>query len=290
MSINPYAVVSPRAKIGADVEIGPFCIVEPDVEIGDGCRLESHVVLKSGTTLGEGNVVGVGTVLGGHPQHVTASGPFGRVVIGSKNTFRENVTVHRALKESATTVIGDENFFMVNSHVAHDCLVGNNNVFVNNVGLSGHVQVGNRVNFGGAAGIHQFCRIGSLAMVGAQAHVVQDVPPFVTVDGLTSRIVGLNLIGLRRNGRSTEEINILKDVYRLVFRSGLTWREIIHTLQTMHSVGPGAEMTQFLMGTQRGIVRERRNIGRPSLRLLETEADTDEEGEDDIRKFRINVG
>lgn len=289
MSIAPHTVVSSRAKIGSDVEIGPFCIVEPDVRIGDGCRLESHVVLRKGTILGEGNVLSSGVSIGGLPQHTAVTEPCGNVIIGDKNIFRENVSIHRAMKESNSTILGNENYLMVNAHVAHDCKVGNNNVLVNNVMLAGHVQVGNKVNLGGAVGVHQFCRVGSLAMVGGQAHVIQDVPPFVTVDGLTSRIVGLNQIGLRRNGRSSEEIKTLKEVYRLVFRSGLPWREILRKLDEQYAIGPGAEMTQFLKGTKRGIVGERRSAARPALRLLES-GDQSGEEDDEIRTFRVNAG
>lgn len=288
MKIDPYAVVSSRAKIGADVEIGPFCVIEADVCIGAGSRLESHVTIRQGAIIGEENLFCNGTVIGGMPQHTAVSGPCGQVVIGDRNTFRENVTIHRAMKESEVTIIGNENYLMVNAHVGHDCTVGNNNVIVNNVMLGGHVQIGNRVNLGGAAGVHQFCRIGSLAMVGGQAHVIQDVPPFVTVDGLTSRIVGLNQIGLRRSGRTTEEIKTLKEVYRLVFRSGLPWKQVLEKMQTEYAVGPGAEMTQFLLSTKRGIVSERRSSGRNPLRLVEVRDDENEnKNDEEIRTIRV---
>ena len=290
MNIHPQAIVSAKVKLGVDVEIGPFCIIEDDVCIGDGCRLESHVTIKQGTTLGQGNHLCSGAVIGGMPQHTAASGRCGQVLIGDRNTFRENTTVHRAMKECDATTIGDENFFMVNAHVAHDCSVGNLNVLVNNVMLAGHVKLGNRAILGGGAGVHQFCRVGSLAMIGAQAHVMQDVPPFVTVDGLTSRIVGLNQIGLRRNGRTTEEIKTLKEVYRLVFRSGLTWKAILEKLQTEYSIGPGAEMTQFLLTTKRGIVSERRSAGRNPLRLIDAKDGEQDANREDIRPLRINVG
>ena len=289
MNIDPYAIVSSRAKIGADVEIGPFCIIEPDVFIGDGCRLESHVTIKQGTVLGEENVLCSGTTVGGMPQHTAVTGPCGQVIIGDRNTFRENVTIHRAMKECDATVIGNENYLMVNAHVAHDCKVGNNNVIVNNVMLGGHVQIGNRVNLGGGSAVHQFCRVGSLAMAGGQAHIIQDVPPFVTVDGLTSRIVGVNQIGLRRSGRTTEEIKIIKEVYRLVFRSGLPWKQLLEKMQAEHSIGPGAEMTQFLLSTKRGIVSERRSSGRNPLRLVEAR-DGGEENNEEVRTIRVNVG
>ncbi|MDR1963097.1 MAG: acyl-ACP--UDP-N-acetylglucosamine O-acyltransferase [Planctomycetaceae bacterium] len=290
MSINPQALVNSLAKIGANVEIGAFCVIESDVVIGDGCRLESNVTIKQGVVIGKDNHIGTGVVIGGRPQHTAVKGVCGTVWIGDHNVFRENVTVHRAIKESDATVIGHNNYLMVNAHVAHDCKVGNDNVLVNNVMLGGHVQVGNRVNLGGAVGVHQFCRIGSLAMVGGLARVIQDVPPFVTVDGLTGRICGLNQIGLRRSGRTTEEIRILKEVYRLVFRSGLTWKEILKKLEDNYSIGPGAEMTQFLSATKRGIVSERHSVGRAPLRLLEDDNANENNEEEEIRTIRVNVG
>ncbi|MDR0871253.1 MAG: acyl-ACP--UDP-N-acetylglucosamine O-acyltransferase [Planctomycetaceae bacterium] len=288
MNIDPHSIISPSAKIGQNVEIGPFCVIEPDVCIGDNCRLDSRITLKRGTVLGTGNNIGSGTVIGDKPQHTAVKDSYGKVIIGNNNTFRENTTVHASMKESEATVIGSNNYLMVNAHVAHDCVIGNDNVLVNNVMLGGHVHIGNRVNLGGAVGVHQFCRIGSLAMVGGQAHVIQDVPPFVTVDGLTSRIVGLNQIGLRRNGRTIEEVNVLKEVYRLIYRSGLTWTEILQQLQNNYAVGPCAEMTQFLLATKRGIVSERRSFNAP-LRLVDN-GDEQESSVIESRTLKINVG
>ena len=200
MSIHPSAIVSPTAQIGSDVQIGPFSTVEAGVTIGAGCILEGHAILKEGTTLGANNHVFEGTILGGLPQHVHVPARPGRVVIGVGNTIRENVTIHRALVPDHATVIGDNCLLMVNSHVAHDCHLGNNVILTNNVMVAGHVRIDDRAYLSGAAGVHQFCRIGTLAMVGGQAHLSQDVPPYVTVDGLSSLVVGLNKIGLRRAG------------------------------------------------------------------------------------------
>jgi len=271
--ISPFAVVSPDALIGDNVEIGHFCLIESGVKIGDGCKFDSHVVIKSGVTIGENNQFGAGSVIGGPPQHVSAPPPFGQIRIGDGNVFRENTTVHRSLKESVATTIGNENYLMVNAHVAHDCVIGNHNILVNNVMLGGHVVVGNRVVLGGGAAVHQNCRVGSLAMIGGQAHVVQDVPPFFTMDGLSSRIVGLNLIGLRRNGRTSEDIKTLKSAYFTLYRSDLTWKEILQFFQDNYSTGPVAELTQFLLTTKRGIIRER-STHRSSLRVV----DSDESG------------
>ncbi len=289
MTIHPLAIVSPQAQIAADVEIGPFCIIEDDVRIAAGSKLESHVTVKNAVTIGEKNHLHHGVTIGDVPQHTAAKAPFGRIVIGQRNTFRENVTIHRAMKESEVTRVGDDNYLMVNVHLAHDVCIGNSNVLVNNVMLAGHVQVGNNVNVGGGAGIHQFCRIGSFAMVGAKALVLQDVPPFVTVDGLTSRIVGLNQIGLKRNGKSVEEIRALKAVYRLLYRSGLPWREILQKLQADHPTGPGAEMTQFLLGTKRGIVSERRTVREPVLKLHESGSDLSDDSQEDEPRQPLRV-
>jgi UDP-N-acetylglucosamine acyltransferase len=258
MSIHPLAVVSSEARIGRDVRIGPFCIVESDVTIGDGCILKSHAVIKSGTTLGSNNHVFESAVIGGPPQHTNAPERPGKIVIGSGNTLRENVTIHRALEEDHTTTIGDNNLLMINAHVAHNCRIGNNTILVGNTMLAGYVIVEDRACVGGGAAVHQFCRIGSLAMVGGQAHVVQDVPPFVTVDGLSSCVVGLNQIGLRRAGYMVADIRQLKAAYRVIYRNQLPWKEVLERLRTEFPEGPAAHFFEALSVTTRGIVSERR--------------------------------
>jgi UDP-N-acetylglucosamine acyltransferase len=252
------AVVSPLARIGEGVKIGPFCVIEPDVIIGDGCKLESRVTIKSGTTLASNNWIFEGAVIGGLPQHINMPDQPGRVVIGSGNTIRENATIHRSLEEDEATVIGDNNLLMVNVHIAHDCRLGNNTIFANNAMLAGHVTIGDRAYISGAAAVHQFCRVGTLAMVGGQGHIVKDVPPYVTVDGLSSLVVGLNQIGLRRAGHSLADIRKLKEAYRVIYRSGLTWNEILERLEKEFQDGPAARFSQFLSTTTRGILPERR--------------------------------
>ncbi len=270
MSIHPLAAVSPQATIGRNVCIGPFSVVEPEATIGDGCVLEGHVVVKAGTTLGPDNHVFEGTVLGGLPQHVHVPERPGKVVIGSGNTIRENVTVHRALEAGKATVIGENNLLMVNSHVAHDCRVGNHTIVTNNALLAGHVTVEDRAYLSGAAAVHQFCRIGTLAMVGGQAHLVKDVPPFVTVDGLSSLVVGLNQIGLRRAGFDLEAVRQLKAAYRVIYRSSLAWAEILRRLKAEFSDGPAAEFYRFLSTTARGITSERRGPAGATIKLPQT--------------------
>jgi len=258
VSIHPLAAVDPTAKIGSHVKIGPFCVIESDVVIGDACILESHVIVKQATMLGTENHVFDGAVLGGYPQHLHMPEKPGRVVIGSGNTIRENVTVHRAMEHGGVTSIGDDNLLMVNAHVAHDCRLGSHTIITNNVMLAGHVTVADKAYLSGAAAMHQFTRVGTLAMVGGQAHATRDVPPFVTVDGLSSLVVGLNQVGLRRAGFDAKDIRQLKEAYRLIYRGGFTWNEILKRLKCEFPDGPAAEFYRFCSSTKRGIIRERR--------------------------------
>lgn len=269
MSIHPTAVVSPQAKIGQNVEIGPFCIVEDDVTIGDDCRLASHVIVKNGVTLGRGNFIFESAVIGGFPQHIHMPENPGRVVIGSGNVIRENATFHRALKGDQVTSVGDNCLFMVNTHVAHDCRVGSNVIMTNNSMIGGHVVVEDRAFVSGAVAVHQFCRIGSLAMVGGQAHVTKDVPPFVTVDGLSSLVVGLNTIGLRRAGFNSNDIRLLKEAYRVIYRSELAWKDILETLSSRFAGTPASHFHEALSATTRGIVSERRMPPGATLKIHE---------------------
>lgn len=278
MSIHPTAVVSPSASIGPDVRIGPFCVIESGTAIGPGCILESRVAVKEGTTLGANNRVFDGATLGGLPQHVHIPEQPGRVVIGSDNTIREYATVHRALVADHTTTIGDHCLLMVGAHVAHDCRLGNHVILTNNVMLAGHVTVADRAYLSGAAGVHQFCRIGTLAMVGGQAHLSQDVPPYVTVDGMSSLVVGLNKIGLRRAGYCHAAIQELMGAYRVIYRSGLRWVEILEQLRTRFPTGPAALFYEFLSTSARGIISERRAPPGATIKLRDTvEAEPDPE-------------
>jgi UDP-N-acetylglucosamine acyltransferase len=273
VSVHPSAIVSPSARIDSDVRIGPYCIIEPDVVVGRGCILESHAVLKEGTTLGTNNRIFDGAVLGGLPQHVHVPARPGRVVIGSGNTIRENVTVHRAMATDHATLIGDNCLLMVGSHVAHDCHLGNSVIITNNVMLAGHVHVDDRAYISGAAGVHQFCRVGTLTMVGGQAHVAQDVPPYVTVDGMSTLVVGLNKIGLRRAGYDQAAIQEIMRAYRVIYRSGLRWPEILEHLRTHFPTGPAALFYEFLSTTARGIVSERRSPPGATIKLRERDAE-----------------
>lgn len=275
MSIHPLAAVSPYAILGNNVRVGPFSVVEPGVVIGDHCSLASRVVVRAGTTLGRGNQVFEGVVLGGMPQHLHMPESPGRLVIGNGNVIRENVTVHRAIHAEHATRIGNFCMLMVGAHVAHDCEVGDNVIITNNALLAGHVTVHDRAYISGGVAVHQFCRIGRLAMVGGLARIRQDVPPFVTVDGGSTMIVGLNRIGLRRAGYSLEQLRQLKAAYKTIYRSGLAWDEVIATLMSEYADGPAAEFAPFFAQGQRGFVQERRLPPGATVRLVRDDDEAD---------------
>jgi UDP-N-acetylglucosamine acyltransferase len=266
--------VDSRAELGQGVVIGPLAIVEAGAVIGDDCRLEARAIVKGRTILGPNNEVGEGAVVGGRAQHVQVHEPGGTLVIGQGNRIRENVTIHRGWANDATTTIGDNCLIMVAAHVGHDCRVGNHAILVNNCMLGGHVQVEERAYISGGVAIHQFCRIGRLAMVGGLAKIVQDVPPLVMVEGAGSaEVVGLNKVGLRRNGYSADQVAQLKLAYRVIYRQGLRWNEVLEILRTQFSTGPAAVFYEFLKAGRRGFVQERRISAKATLKIAPPPAD-----------------
>ena len=273
MSIHPLAVVSPHAEIGSDVRIGPFCVVEAGVVLGDRCQLAGRVTVKSGTVMGRDNLVLEGTVIGGMPQHVHMPEYPGTVAIGDGNVIRENVTIHRAMQSGHVTTIGNRCLLMVGAHVAHDCALGDGVIITNNSLLAGHVSVGERAFISGGVAVHQFCRIGRLAMVGGLARVRQDVPPFVTVDGGSTMVVGLNKVGLRRAGVHASDFAQLKRAYRLIYRSALPWNKMLAELRVQFTSGPAAEFLPFFTTGTRGFVPERRTPPGAIVRLMRHDAD-----------------
>lgn len=217
--IAESAVVDPRAKIGQDVSIGHFCVIGPDVTIGDGTTIEEQVVVKGSTSIGRNNHIFSGCVFGSHPQDVSYRGADTRVEIGDNNTFREFCTVNRASeKEDGLTRVGDDNYFMTNTHVAHDCKLGDRIVIANNGMLGGHVHVGNDVTIAGGVGVHHFVSVGQLSFVGAMSSVLKDVPPFMIVEGENARPRCVNVVGLKRNDYSPEDTAVLQQAFRLLYR------------------------------------------------------------------------
>ncbi len=277
--IHPSAVVDKTAHLGSGVTVGPLAVVEAGVVIGDGCSLAAHVVVKSGTILGQNNVVCEYSVLGGRPQYLAAGAEVGTLVIGDNNTIREQVTIHRGLTPEQRTTVGSHNMLMVSSHIGHACHIDTHIIMANNLMLGGHVMAQDHIYFGGAAAVHQFCRVGKYAMVGGQARVTQDVPPYVMIDGATTRVVGLNRIGLKRKGFTDDQLLMLKQAYRIIYRCGLSWKEVLETLDATFASPLITEWRQFLTHGERGFVRERHAERGSAIKLF-----TQGDGDDNISK------
>jgi UDP-N-acetylglucosamine acyltransferase len=255
MPAHPTAVVHPEARVGADVTIGPFAVVGREVEIGDGVTVGPHCVIDGRTALGPGCALSAHVCLGGPPQDPGRAGEPGALVIGARNVFREFVTVH-AGSAGGATVIGDDGYFMANSHVAHDARVGSGVVFAGTASVSARAAVGDGVVLGALASVHQDVRVGRLAMVGAGAMCSQDVPPFTIAQGDRARLFGLNVIALRKAGFEPENVRALKDAWRVVFTSGVGMRAGMHEARTAFGDVPEvAELLAFLEGAPRGVSR-----------------------------------
>jgi UDP-N-acetylglucosamine acyltransferase len=249
--IHPSAAIAPGAKLGADVGVGPFAVIEENTVIGDGCRIAAHAVIKRYTQLGRRNRIYEHAVIGGDPQDVKFEpATLSHTDIGDDNILREGVTVHRGSRPGSVTRIGNGCFLMALAHVAHDCTVGNHVVMVNNSGISGESAVGDRAFLGGAVGVHQHCRVGRNAMVGMNSKLVQDALPFCITDGNPARARGLNLVGLRRAGFKSGEIAALKDAYRMLYQR-VPLGEAIATMKKSAS-GAVQELAVFLESSKRG--------------------------------------
>lgn len=237
--IHPQALVSKSALLAEDVEIGPFAIIEDAVVLGPGCRVASQAKVCRGVTMGKNNVVDHGAVIGGNPQDLSFDPTVkSGVLIGDDNTFREYVTINRSTEAGGNTIVGDRNFFMAVSHLAHDVTVGNDNVLANNVLIAGHVRVGNKIFFGGGTAIHQFIRVGDFAMTQGNCGMTRDIPPFCVVHKI-NQLSGLNVIGLRRGGFTREERKEIKLAYSLLLNSKFSREEALEKAD-MADFGPVA--------------------------------------------------
>jgi UDP-N-acetylglucosamine acyltransferase len=259
--IHPTAVISAEAEIADGVEIGPHVVIEGRVRIGPGCLLRPGAHLFGPLTLGTNNLVFSGAVLGEQPQHLRYQGEETAVEIGDHNIFREHVTIHRGTTQSWVTRIGSHNFFMANSHVAHDCRIGNHCIIANGALLGGHCTLGDHVYLSGNAAVHQFVRIGRLAMLSGCSATTKDIPPFIVQQGINI-VVGVNLVGMRRCGMSSTQIQAVRKAYRILFREGLSLPSAIAKLeQQLGTVDVIAELLAFLRDSQRGINDARRERG-----------------------------
>ena len=218
-NIHPTAIIEDGAKIGKNVKIGPFCVIGRNVVIGDNCELKSNVVIDGNTIIGKDNKIFSFAVIGQEPQDLKFEGENSKIVIGNNNRIREHCTIHPGTKgDHMITKIGNNNLFMVNTHIAHDCVIGNNCIFANNATLGGHVHVGNYVVIGGMSAIHQKVRIGKHAMIGGMTGIEKDVIPYgVAVEPRKTSLEGINLVGLKRRKFTKKQINDLRHFYKEVF-------------------------------------------------------------------------
>jgi UDP-N-acetylglucosamine acyltransferase len=257
--IHETAVIHPGARLGNDVEIGPYVVIGENVLIGDGTKIGAHVVIDGWTSIGKNCVIFSGASIGAEPQDLKFRGEKSYVFIGDNTKIRESATVNRATGEGEETRIGSNCLLMAYTHVAHNCVVGNNVVMSNAATLAGHVEVEDRAIIGGLAGVHQFVKIGRNAMIGGASKVVQDVPPFVIVDGHPARVAGLNSVGIARAGISELSRHNLKKAYKILYRSGLSLTQAIAVMeQELESCDEVEHLLRFLRNAERGICRSRK--------------------------------
>src|ERR1700716_3281857 len=217
--IHPTAIVDHGAQIGAGSEVGPYCVIGPDVTLGEHCWLQHHVTVFGPTRTGSNNMFYAYCSIGQQTQDLKYRGEPTYLEIGQGNTFPEFVTVNRSTTSEGKTRIGNRGNFLAYSHIGHDCTVGNEVVFSNNGTLAGHVQVGDNAVMGGLTAVHQFCRIGRFAITGGCSKIVQDIPPFMIADGNPATVRGINVIGLERKAFPAETIKLIKEAFRIIYRS-----------------------------------------------------------------------
>jgi UDP-N-acetylglucosamine acyltransferase len=260
-NIHPTAIVEPGAELDPGVTVGPYTVIGPHVKIGAGTTVAAHVVIEGHTTIGRDNRIFQFGSIGAANQDKKYQGEPTELVIGDRNTLREFVTLHvGTVQDKAVTRIGDDNWIMAYTHIAHDCVVGNRTTLANNTTLGGHVELGDWVTVGGLTGIHQFVKVGAHAMVGFQSAVSQDVPPYMLVDGNPLAVRGINTVGLRRRDFSNERIAAVKQMHRLLYREGRTLEAARAAIDALAQSVPQAAqdvalMSAFLAGATRGIAR-----------------------------------
>ena len=255
--IHPTAIVSPEAKLGADVVIGPYCRIGDRVTVGKGCRFDSHVIVEGPTTIGENNHFFPFGTIGLQPQDLKFQGEETFLKIGSHNVFREYVNIHRGTKGGGgRTLIGDHNFLMVYVHVAHDCFVGNHVIMANAATLAGHVTIEDHATIGAFSGVHQFCRVGTHGYVGGYSVITKDVLPYSkTVSERNTQAFGVNTVGLERKGFTPEQIQNIKTAFRLLLQSKLNTTQAVEAIEAANQASEVRVLTDFIKTSSRGVIK-----------------------------------
>lgn len=256
IEIHPTSIVDSKARLGAGVTIGPYSIIDGKVSIGEGTVIGAHCVITGHTVLGKKNRIFTGAVIGSEPQDVKFHGEETYLEIGDENVIREYATINPGTGEGSKTVIGDDNWIMIQAHVGHNCLIQNHVKLANGVMLGGHAVIEDYATVGGGTPIHQYVRVGRFAMVGGGFRVVQDVVPFMMAGDEPLRIYGLNQVGLERKNVSKETIELLKKAHKIIFRQKLTTKEAIQVLSAeFPPIEEVKHLIDFLSSSDRGIVR-----------------------------------
>ena len=259
--IHSTAVVAHEgSELGVDVEIGPYTVVGAGAVVGDRTKVGPQVVIDGRTRIGEENIIVSQANLGGPPQDLSYQGEDTLLTIGDRNVIREFVTINRGtVKGGGVTRVGNDCLFMACSHIAHDCEIGNGVIMANNVMLAGHVKVCDRANISGAAAAHHFTTIGQLSYIGGMTRMIQDVPPFMILEGHPSRVRGVNVVGLQRAGISADVISELRDAYKRIYRSMLPRKHVLEELKASPKASPQLlELVQALEDTEKGVKGRRR--------------------------------
>ncbi|MBI4446096.1 MAG: acyl-ACP--UDP-N-acetylglucosamine O-acyltransferase [Acidobacteria bacterium] len=249
--VHPTAVVHPSALIGSGSRVGAYSVIEANVSIGEACSIAAHVVIKAHTGMGNANQIFENAVLGGVPQDFKFSDAVSYLVIGDQNVFREGCTVHRATEAGGKTVIGNSNYLMAYSHVAHNCVLEDFIILANNVALAGHVEIQHHAFLSGGVGVHQFSRIGCHAMVGGHSKIVKDVLPFFVTDGSPARSRSVNTVGLRRAGFKEEELSALRKSFHVLSQPGMKLKEKLQELKKIDSPHV-THLVSFIENSERG--------------------------------------
>ena len=254
VKIHPTAIVHPDAILGDGVEIGPWAIIAGTVKIGARTKVGPRVTIEGHTTIGEDNEIFTGAVVGSLTQDKKADGGVSYLKIGDRNTIREYATLNPGTLNGTETVVGNDNLLMAYAHVAHDCIIQNGVTLANNATLAGHVIVEDQAIIGGLSAVHQFVRIGKLSITGGCSKVVQDIPPFMMVDGHPAHAFGINAVGLDRAGFSKEEKSAIKKAFKIIFKSGLILKNVIKQIQQDIPLSPSIQtILAFLETSERGI-------------------------------------
>lgn len=229
--ISPLAYIHPEAKIGENVEIGPFCYIDRNVEIGDNNTLMNSVTVLYGSRIGSGNIIFPGAVIGAIPQDLKFRGEESLAIVGDNNKIRENVTINRGTASKGKTIVGSGNLLMEGCHIAHDCLVGNDIIIGNTSKLAGEVVVDDHAILSACVLVHQFCRIGGYTMVGGGTGTPQSIVPYSICARHPATYCGLNIVGLRRRGFEREVINTIHEAYRIIFQGGMSLADALDTIR-----------------------------------------------------------